>query len=634
MRVIATAGHVDHGKSALVKALSGIDPDRLAEEQKRGLTIDLGFAWIELEGEPIGIIDVPGHIDFIKNMLAGVGSVDAALFVVAADEGVMPQTREHLAILDLLAVPTGVVALTKADAVDDPDWLDLVEMDVHDLLAGTCLADAPIVRVSAHKGTGLADLRHALRHALTALPPRRDRNRPRLPIDRVFTLSGFGTVVTGTLSDGHFAVGDSVEILPDGPSGRIRGLQSHKQSIDVAQPGSRVAMNLSGISTDEIRRGQVVCKPNTLRATRLLDVSFRLLKDAPAPLTHNLAVDFFCGAAETPAHVRVLGVEEVIPGAEGWLQLRLDEPVLVAAGDRYILRRPSPSATLGGGVVLNPHPRRRYRRFDPDVIARFETLARGAPDEILLQTLERDPLLTPDALVGRSGLGAEPAQAALAELRQSGAVAALDGLLLTQSALDALSLSLTALLTDYHRAYPLKRGMPRGEVRSRLRLPAQGRSLDLPVRAFNQLVQQVVDAGQIAGDDQLLWRADFRITFSERQRRAVDQTLARFAASPYAPPTAAETLALLGEDEALLDALIEQDQLRRLQGNVLFRGQDADTMFTQIRQFIATEGSISLAQARDLFNTSRKYVQAVLEEMDAQRMTRREGDVRVLRNPI
>ncbi|MEZ4834235.1 MAG: selenocysteine-specific translation elongation factor [Caldilineaceae bacterium] len=631
MRVIATAGHVDHGKSALVRALSGIDPDRLAEEQKRGLTIDLGFAWIELDDEQIGIVDVPGHIDFIKNMLAGVGSVDAALFVVAADEGVMPQTREHLAILDLLAVPTGVIALTKIDAVDDAEWLDLVEMDVHDLLAGTCLADAPIVRVSAHKGTGLADLRQTLRHALTALPPRRDRNRPRLPIDRVFTLSGFGTVVTGTLSDGHFAVGDSVEVLPDGPSGRIRGLQSHKQSIDTAQPGSRVAMNLSGISTDEIRRGQVVCKPDTLRATRLLDVSFRLLEDAPGPLAHNLAVDFFCGAAETPANVRVLGVEEVHPGTEAWLQLRLAEPVLVAAGDRYILRRPSPSATLGGGVVLNPHPRRRYRRFDPDVVARFETLARGAPDEILLQTLEREPLLAPDTLIGRSGLGSEPAQAALAELQQSGAVTALDGALLTRAAVDGLILSLTALLNEYHRANPLKRGMPRGEVRSRLRLPRKdAASICRCVPSINSCNRP--STPKIAGDEQLLWRADFRVTLDERRRRAVEQTMARYAASPYAPPNAAETLTLLGEDEALLDALIDQGQLRRMQGNVLFRGEDADAMFAQIRQFIAAEGSISLAQARDLFNTSRKYVQAVLEEMDAQRITRREGDVRVLRN--
>ncbi len=494
------------------------------------------------------------------------------------------------------------------------------------------MADAPIVRVSAHKGSGLNDLRRQLSQALIALPPRRDRNRPRLPIDRIFTLSGFGTVVTGTLSDGHFSVGDSVEILPDGPSGRIRGLQSHKQSLETAQPGGRVAMNLSGISTDEIRRGQVVCKPGTLRTTRLLDVSFRLLKDAPRPLTHNLAVDFFCGAAETPAHVRVLGVDELTPGAEGWLQLRLAEPVLVAAGDRYILRRPSPSATLGGGVVLNPHPRRRYRRFDAAVQARFETLARGAPDEILLQTLEREPLLSSGALIGRSGLDAEVAQNALDELHSAGAITALDGALLTQTSLEKLLADVTALLSEHHRMFPLKRGMARGEVRSRLRLAAtQGRSQDLPVRAFNILVERAKADGLIAADESLLWRADFQVSFSERQRRAVDQTLARFVASPYAPPTAAETLTLLGDDEALLEALIEQGILRRLQGNVLLRSEDASAMFAQVRQFIESEGSISLAQARDLFDTSRKYVQAVLEEMDAQRLTRREGDVRVLR---
>jgi selenocysteine-specific elongation factor len=377
MRVVATAGHVDHGKSSLVQALSGINPDRLAEEQKRGMTIDLGFAWIELamsesgDLEPVGIVDVPGHIDFIKNMLAGVGSVDAALLVIAADEGVMPQTREHLAILDLLAVPTGVVVLTKVDLIDDVEWLELVELDVRELLDGTRFAASPLVQVSAHTGAGLDDLRAALSQVLVALPPRRDRNRPRLPIDRIFTLPGFGTVVTGTLSDGHFAIGDAVEILPDGPSGRVRGLQSHRQPIEIARPGSRVAMNISGVGTDEIRRGQVVCKPGTLRATRLVDVSFRLLGDAPRPLAHNLQVDFFSGASEVPAHVRLLGVETLAPGDEGWLQLRLERPVLVTAGDRFILRQPSPSITLGGGSILNPHPRRRYRRFDPAVLERL-----------------------------------------------------------------------------------------------------------------------------------------------------------------------------------------------------------------------------------------------------------------------
>ncbi len=412
--------------------------------------------------EQVGIIDVPGHIDFIKNMLAGVGSVDAALFVVAADEGVMPQTREHLAILDLLAIPTGVIALTKVDLIHDPEWLELVELDLRDLLTDTFLADAPLVGVSAHTGRGLDELRRTLADALTELPPRRDRNRPRLPVDRVFSLSGFGTVVTGTLSDGQFAVGDAVEVLPDGPSGRIRGLQSHRQSINIAHPGSRVAMNLSGISIDQIRRGQVIGKPQTLRGTRLIDVSFRLLADAPKPLAHNLHVDFFCGAAETPAHARLLGVESLAPGDEGWLQLRLDRPVVVAAGDRYILRQPSPSSTLGGGVVLNPHPRRRYRRFDPAVIAQLQTLTSGTPEEILLQALEREPLVTASALIGRSGLGTQSAEAALAELHASAMIHTLEGgLLLSRAAWHGLLDGLLAMLADYHRAQPLRRGMAR-----------------------------------------------------------------------------------------------------------------------------------------------------------------------------
>ncbi|MCB0125670.1 MAG: selenocysteine-specific translation elongation factor, partial [Caldilineaceae bacterium] len=400
MRVIGTAGHVDHGKSTLVRALSGIDPDRLQEEKKRGMTIDLGFAWIELpvptadgqsQLEPVGIVDVPGHIDFIKNMLAGVGGIDAAMLIIAADEGVMPQTREHLAILDLLAVPAGLVALTKVDLIDDPEWLELVELDIAALLEPTSLADAPIVPVSATTGKGLIDLRATLSSLLGQLAPRRNRARPRLPVDRVFSLSGFGTVVTGTLLDGQVAVGDAVELLPAGHSARIRGLQTHKQQVQEGQPGSRLAINLSGIDTDQINRGDVVAKPDTLHSTLLIDVHFRLLADAPRALLHNQRVDFFCGAAEIPATVRLLGIESLEPGQEGWLQLRLQRPAVVVSGDHYILRQPSPSATLGGGIVLSPHPRRRWRRFDPKVLARLATLAKGAPDEILLQTLGRQP---------------------------------------------------------------------------------------------------------------------------------------------------------------------------------------------------------------------------------------------------
>lgn len=642
MRVIGTAGHVDHGKSTLVRALSGIDPDRLQEEKKRGMTIDLGFAWIELPvpdstgaaaPEPVGIVDVPGHIDFIKNMLAGVGGIDAAMLIIAADEGVMPQTREHLAILDLLAVPAGLVALTKVDLVDDPEWLELVELDIAELLEPTHLADAPIVRVSATTGKGLIDLRATLSSLLGQLAPRRNRARPRLPVDRVFSLSGFGTIVTGTLLDGQVAVGDGVEILPTGQSARIRGLQSHKQAVEAGQPGSRLAINLSGIDTDQIARGDVVALPDTLRSTMLVDVRFRLLSDAGKPLVHNQTVDFFCGATEIPATVRLLGSEALEPGEEGWLQLRLAKPAVVVSGDRYILRQPSPSMTLGGGVILSPHPRRRWKRFDPAILARLETLTKGAPDEILLQTLSRHPFLTPAALNAQSELDLETAQAALNELLASGAILTLgnshEPALVTVEIWQQTRDRLIHLLDEFHHQSPLRRGMARGEVRSRL----QSTLLvdELPVRLFNAMIEKMHAEGVVDGDDSVLWRAGFAVTLTVEQQMLVDHLLAQFAEAPYAPPGEADVLRLLGAHAALLDTLLEQGQLVRIAGGLLFRQSDFNAMVDQVRTAAAEQGTITLAEVRDRFGTSRKYAQSLLEEMDARRITRREGDVRVLR---
>ncbi|RMF28066.1 MAG: selenocysteine-specific translation elongation factor, partial [Chloroflexi bacterium] len=351
MRVIGTAGHVDHGKSTLVKALTGIDPDRLREEKERQMTIDLGFAWLTLPGgEPVGIVDVPGHKDFIENMLAGVGGIDAALFVVAADEGVMPQTREHLAILDLLEVKTGVVAITKADLSESPEWLELVMAEVSETLEGTCLEGAPLIPVSAKTGEGLTELLAALEEVLATSEPRRDRGRPRLPVDRVFTISGFGTVVTGTLIDGSFEIGQEVEIQPQGLRARIRGLQTHKRAIEKAVPGSRVAVNLSGVSKEQLWRGSVVTTPGWLRPTLLVDARLRYLEDARHPLRHNAEVKFFSGSTEVMARVRLLSHQELPPGETGWVQLRLAAPVPLVKGDRFIIRRPSPPATIGGGV--------------------------------------------------------------------------------------------------------------------------------------------------------------------------------------------------------------------------------------------------------------------------------------------
>ncbi|MEO7001807.1 MAG: selenocysteine-specific translation elongation factor, partial [Ktedonobacterales bacterium] len=386
MSCIGTAGHVDHGKSTLVTALTGIDPDRLAEEKARGMTIDLGFAWITLpSGREASIVDVPGHESFIKNMLAGVGGIDVALLVIAADEGVMPQTDEHLAILDLLRVHSGVVALTKCDLVED-DWLDLVLEEVAERLKPTTLANAPLIPCSAVTREGLPELLTALDAALAASPTRRDIGRPRLPVDRVFTISGFGAVVTGALQDGELRVGQEVELLPSSRRARIRGLQTHKQQIEVGQPGSRIAVNLAGISKNEIARGETLAIPGHLRPTTAVDVRLEVIASAPRPIQHNALLDLYVGAAETPARVILLDANELQPGASGWAQLRLAHPLTATRGDRFILRVPSPSLTIGGGQIVEAHTR-RHKRHDTAVLARLDLLSRGDPADVILATL-------------------------------------------------------------------------------------------------------------------------------------------------------------------------------------------------------------------------------------------------------
>jgi selenocysteine-specific elongation factor len=392
------------------------------------MTIVLGFAWWTLpDGQEVGVVDVPGHRDFIENMLAGVGGIDAVLFVVAADEGVMPQTREHLAILDILQIQAGVVALTKIDMVDDPEWFDLVEEDLHQLFIGSVLQDAEIVRVSAKTGVGLGELEHALSRCLSAQPPRPDFNRPRLPVDRVFTIAGFGTVVTGTLTDGSIKTGDDVEILPGGVRGRIRGLQTHKRKAEVAFPGSRTAVNISGVNVDQIRRGQVITRPQIFSSTRRMDVHFRLLPDVTQALKHNTQVKFFIGSAENIARVRLLGTEELAPGDDGWLQLELREPVVAVRGDRYILRRPSPSETLGGGEVIDPFPKGRHKRFSESVLQRLEALAEGTPSDVLMQALLPLGVAQLKDVIQGSNLQRETAHEAVEELLSEGRIITMQG---------------------------------------------------------------------------------------------------------------------------------------------------------------------------------------------------------------
>lgn len=637
MRVIGTAGHVDHGKSTLVQALTGTHPDRLKEEREREMTIDLGFAWMTLPGEEeVGIVDVPGHRDFIENMLAGVGGIDATLFTVAADEGVMPQTREHLAILDILQIQGGVVALTKVDLIDDEEWLDLVESDLRTALANTILEDAPIIRVSARTGRGLDELVTALGACLAGRPPRPDLGRPRLPVDRTFTIAGFGTVVTGTLTDGSLRLGDEIEVLPSGWRGRVRGLQTHKRKEEMAVPGSRTAVNLSGVSLEQVNRGDVIARPGDYRPTRRLDVRFRLLPDASAPLEHNTEVKLFLGAAEVVARVRLLGAEALAPGETGWLQLEPSQPVVAVRGDRYILRRPSPAETLGGGTVVDPHPKGRHKRFAAGTLAALEALAAGTPSDVLFQALVALGAAPFKDVVARSNLNPAQAGEAAAQLLADGQLVVLDGategqiqpgnLVSSRGAWEQLSSRMVQEVEAYHRTSPLKPGMPREELRSRLRALLGGSA-----RLFNLALARLLAAGELDESGPLVRRPGHAIRFTPEQQRAVDRLLARFQAAPYTPPSVKESQAEVGEE--VFAALLDLGRLVSVAPDVVFRKEDYDHMVAEVRRLIEARGEITAAEVRDHFNTSRRYALGLLEHLDAAGVTLRQGDIRKLRRP-
>ncbi|HLF00659.1 MAG TPA: selenocysteine-specific translation elongation factor [Anaerolineales bacterium] len=632
MRVIGTAGHVDHGKSALVHALTGIHPDRLKEEREREMTIDLGFAWFELPNdESVGVVDVPGHRDFIENMLAGVGGIDAVLFVVAADEGIMPQTREHLSILDLLQINTGVVALTKADLAESPDWLALVSDEITQLLKGTALADAPIVPVSARTGAGLDDLRRELQTCLASRSARPDLARPRLPIDRVFTIAGFGTVVTGTLLDGALNVGDEVMIVPGDRPARIRGLQTHKSKIDRAVPGSRVAVNLTGVQVAEALRGNVLCYPNTYRPTQLVDVQCRHLADTESPLKHNAEVKFFVGAAETIAAARVLGGDELAPGEIGWLQLALRDPIVAAKGDRFILRRPSPGATIGGGVVVDPHPARRYKRHDAGTLARLETNLRGTPDEIFLQALDAlGPGPLADA-VAKSGLDAATVSEAILILFGRGDLVNLDpgsasppfapnSLVASRVALHRLTQTTADLLAAHHKSQPLKLGLSREELKSRLKLTP---------KSFSAFIAWSAARGAVAEAGALLKLPAHEIRLTPEQQASVERLFTAYRRDPRNTPSLKDSAGIVGDD--VLAVLIDRGDLVQVSPEVLFLRETYDQMVATVRAHLTAHHTITVAQVRDVFNTSRKYALALMEHLDTIGVTIRKGDERMLR---
>ena len=621
MYVIGTAGHVDHGKSTLVKALTDIDPDRLPEEKEREMTVDLGFAWLTLpSGREVSIVDVPGHERFIKNMLAGVGAIDLAMLIVAADESVMPQTREHLAILDLLRIRRGVVVITKTDLVDD-ELVELVKAEVEDVLEGTAFAGCEMVAVSAYTGAGLDQLKTVLDGILDDTETRLDLGRPRVPIDRCFTVSGFGTVVTGTLIDGSMAVGQQVELSPSGVRARIRGLQSHKSRLDTTTPGVRLALNLSGVSRDDVTRGEVLTNPGWLQASRRFDAHLRMVKGAPHSLKHNEGVTFHLFTSETTGRVRLLDADRLAPGAEGWVQVLLDEPVPMVKGDFFVLR--SSEDTLGGGQIADPTPRRRHRRFAAEVLDRLTTLDAGANEDVIITLADQLGPCDVRTLSQRSNLSESEVLERLRELIDEGDVVALgdvasllDCSIYSRRGWDIVKNQAQVALQAYHNQYPLRRGAPPQELRSRLKL-----SQPVYVRAAERLSEE----GILVDDGGLVRVSDHGVVLSEGQESDVTKYLDVLASEPWSPPTDHAI------DPELLGHLLERGAVVKVNETVVFSTEAYADMRNRIVEHLNTHGSVTVADARTIFGTSRKYVLPLLEYLDQQRITRRVGDERVLR---
>lgn len=643
--VVGTAGHIDHGKSALVRALTGTDPDRLKEEQERGITIDLGFAHWQTAEVNVAFVDVPGHERFVRNMLAGVGGIDAVVLVVAADESVMPQTREHFEICRLLRVPTGLIALTKSDLVDD-DTVELVRLEVRDLVAGSFLEHAPVLAVSSRTGDGLP----ALREALVALAIQADDGRrqgaARLPIDRVFTVRGFGTVVTGTLVSGEIGVEQELVVQPAGRVVKVRGIQVHGRSEPRAGAGHRVALNLGGVEVNDLGRGETLVEPDAFDATRVVDAVVEVVPGAK-PLRHGTRVRFHQGTSEVLGRVAlaapVVASEgpfvEVPPGSEAYVRLRLEKPAVLTRGDRYILRAYSPPTTIAGGEVLDPHPPRAGIRR-PGSRARFERLyaARAvgrdrqkAEDRAIVAMAGEAGAagLAVETLTSRAGLAPAARGATVSRLVAEGALWSAGACLLVPSVVEGLKRDVLAMLAAHHRAEPLSEGVPREEMRERLFARAGD-------DVFERVIAELAGDGRIQARDRIA-AAGHRVSMSAEEQRAAAVIEQAMRAAGLKPPdivSLAQATSLGGDVVDRVTKLLVRQKVLVKVDTLLFHEEALSRLREEVtalkRDAQGKPATIDVAAFKDRFGISRKFAIPLLEYLDRERVTRRTGDVRVI----
>ena len=622
--IIGTAGHVDHGKTVLINKLTGINTDRLKEEQERGISIDLGFAPFKLaDGSMAGVVDVPGHEKFIHNMLSGIGGIDLVLLVVDVNEGVMQQTREHLQILQLLQIPRGILVLTKCDLAEE-DWIDIVEEEVRETLAGTFLEKAPCCRVSALQGLGLDELRQTIQEILKELPPRDEDGPTRLPIDRHFTISGFGTVVTGTLLSGKIKVGDTVEVMPPGETVRVREVQVHGEKAEVARAGQRVALNLAGLERSNLTRGAVVATPGFFTMTERFDARLNLLKEAPRPLKFRDPVHLHMGTAKVTARVALLDRDEMQQGESVLAQFHLDSPLVAHRQDRFIVRSYSPMATIGGGQIIDPTPV-KHKRFRDGVMYALKELESGE-GSFIVQKLAELGCVKLKELEQASGLGREKITALLESLTEASQVTRIGDQWVTMETARAWQRTLLDAVDNYHRDNALQPGIPHATLKSAL--PAK-----VAPKAFEQLLRGLFDEEKLVQRGEWVARIDFTPQPTEEQEKLLQKLEKVYLDAGVEAKGRVDMLALAGvpdtQVESLLAFLFANGVLIRLNDDSFLHKAAYQKALTSLVNHFRSKETLTLGEFRDLIGSARKQTQAILELFDSLKYTMRKGDERV-----
>ena len=626
--IVGTAGHIDHGKSSLVEALTGTNPDRLEEEKRRGITIDLGFAFLDTGKVQLGFVDVPGHEKFVRNMLAGAGGIDLVMLVVAADEGIKPQTREHFEICRLLGVARGIVALTKSDLADS-DALGLVRLEIEDFVRGSFLEGAPVLAVSAKTGAGLEALKEQLIRAAGQIPARITGNYFRLPIDRAFAMKGFGTVVTGTLISGEIGVGAEVELHDTRKRLRVRGLHSGGKSIERAAAGQRTAVNLAGIDHGEILRGMVLAPPGVFDSTSRLDARISLLPSSRA-LRNHARVHFHQGTAEATAEVVLLDGGELKPGGTAFAQLRLSEPLLLLPGDRFILRQLSPVETIGGGMILDTHAP-RHRRGDASVTSFLETHLRCERQEIVESLVAAAPRgLTLAEIVARTGRHENEMEATVRNLAAAGRLRVAGGqpsIVVSAKRMDAWRNAAQKSLEEFHRANPLLPGIPRQDLRARAKIPR--------AEIFAAVLENLTKDGSVAAEGDLVRRAGREIALTPEESRAKELIEREFERAGLKAPAFAEVLEKLPVEAArarkILQILMREGVLVKITEDLVLHRTAAKSLRELVARYRQQRGDrFNVAAFKELTGVTRKYAIPLLEYLDRERVTRRVGDLRVI----